>query len=64
MGRTERLVTVNEAASLLGLRERTVRAMLAEQRLPRVRVGVRAVRIPLAAIESFVAERTIPARRA
>jgi excisionase family DNA binding protein len=48
------LLTVAEATARLRLSERTVRAMLADGRLPGVRlVGLRAVRIPASAIEAL-----------
>jgi excisionase family DNA binding protein len=53
---TGELLTVSEAATALRLGERTVRAMLADGRLPRVRlIGVRAVRIPAAAVKAMIA---------
>ncbi len=55
------LLTVKEAAHALGLKVATIRAWLAQRRLPRVSCG-RAVRIPSQAIEQFIERNTIPAR--
>ena len=50
----EQLLTVTEAAERLALRPATVRKMLYERRLPRVRVGRRAVRIRESDIEALI----------
>ncbi len=55
------LLTVKEAANALGLKVATIRAWLAQRRLPRVSCG-RAVRIPSQSIEQFIERNTIPAR--
>lgn len=55
------LLTVKQAAELLGLKEATIRAWLYRRRLPYVRCG-RAVRVPADAIAQFIQEHTIPAR--
>lgn len=57
-----KLVSVRETATILGLKEATIRAWLLARKLPRVNCG-RAVRIPVDAIEQFISENTIPARR-
>jgi len=57
----KRLLSVKETAEALGMRESTIRAWLAQRRLPRVRCG-RSVRVPLDEIEKFIAEHTVPAR--
>lgn len=57
-----RLINVREAAEMLGVKVSTVRAWLSQRRLPAVHVG-RAVRIPLDALEQFIREHTIPARK-
>jgi excisionase family DNA binding protein len=62
MNSREKLLTVAEAAERLALKESTIRAWLLARRLVKVRVGRRAVRIPLDAVERLVAEGTIPAR--
>jgi excisionase family DNA binding protein len=56
-----RLISVQEAAAMLGLQPATIRAWLTQRKLPRVNCG-RAVRIPAEAVEKFIAENTIPAR--
>jgi excisionase family DNA binding protein len=56
------LLRVEEAAEYLNLKPSTVRAWLLRRKLPCVRVGVRAVRIPLEALEKLVSSNTIPAR--
>jgi excisionase family DNA binding protein len=58
----DRLVPVTEAARLLGVKERTLRAWLSFRRLPHVKLGRRAVRIPLSALQAFIKLRTIRAR--
>lgn len=50
----ERMLTAPEAAELLGTTERFVRRIIAERRIAFVRVG-RHVRIPVGALEDFVA---------
>jgi excisionase family DNA binding protein len=50
----ERLLTVGEAASLLGTSERFPRRLIAERRIRFVRVG-RHVRIPESALDEFIA---------
>ena len=56
-----RLLNVEQAAELLGLKASTIRAWLLRRKLPRVSCG-RAVRIPSEAIEKFIRENTIEAR--
>jgi excisionase family DNA binding protein len=55
-----KLLTVAEAAEELNLKISTVRAWLAQRKLPRVNCG-RAVRIPADAIAQFIERNTIPA---
>jgi len=55
------LLTVKQAAELLGLKVATVRAWLLRRKLPRVNCG-RAVRIPAEAIAQFIERNTIPAK--
>jgi len=55
------LLTVKQAAEVLGLKVATIRAWLLRRKLPRVNCG-RAVRIPAEAIQKFIDENTIPAR--
>ncbi len=59
---TTRLLRVEEAAEFLNVKASTIRAWLLRRKLPRVRVGERAVRIPLEALEKLITENTIPAR--
>lgn len=46
----DKMVRCSEAASMLGLKESTVRRMLLRGDLPRIKVSRRAVRIPLEAV--------------
>jgi excisionase family DNA binding protein len=58
----QRLLSVKETAERLGLKPATIRAwLLRRKNLPFVRCG-RAVRVPIEAVEKFIAENTIPAR--
>lgn len=56
------LLTVTEAAQRLAVKESTIRAWLLARRLCKVRVGRRAVRVPLSEVERVIAEGTVPAR--
>ena len=56
------LLTVDQAAELLGLKASTIRAWLSRRKLPRVNCG-RAVRIPAESILEFIEQNTIPARK-
>jgi excisionase family DNA binding protein len=55
------LLTVAEAAERLAVKPSTIRAWLAQRRLPCVHCG-RAIRVPLEAVEQFISGHTIPAR--
>jgi excisionase family DNA binding protein len=55
------LLTVAEAGEALGLKPSTIRAWLAQRKLPRVSCG-RAVRVPSQAVPEFIERNTIPAR--
>lgn len=55
------MLTVREAALLLGIKECTVRLWLAQRRLSFVRCG-RAVRIPKREVQDFIERNTIPAK--
>jgi excisionase family DNA binding protein len=57
-----RLLRVEEAAEFLNVKPSTIRAWLLRRKLPCVRVGQRAVRIPIAALEKIIVENTIPAK--
>ena len=61
MTTTAKLLTVAQAADMLGLQVSTVRMWLSLRRLPRVNCG-RAVRIPASAVAEFIERNTIPAR--
>ena len=56
------LMTVRDAARRLALKEATVRAWMAARRIGYIRVGRRAVRIPLSEVERLLNEGTVPAR--
>lgn len=56
------LLRVEEAAEFLNLKPSTVRAWLLKRKLPSVRIGERAVRIPRAALEKLIADGAVPAR--
>jgi excisionase family DNA binding protein len=55
------LLTVRQAAELLGRKVAMIRAWLLRRKLPRVNCG-RAVRIPADAIAQFIERNTIPAK--
>lgn len=58
----KKLLSINEASEMLGLRPSTLRAWLARRKnLPFVRCG-RCIRIPYDAVERFIAENTTPIR--
>ena len=58
----QQLLRVSEAADLLAVKESTIRAWLLKRRISCVRVGGRAVRIPVSEVRRLIAEGTIPAR--
>lgn len=51
-----KLLRVIEVAERLGLRETTVRSWLADGRLPRVKIGSKAIRVPQEAVERIIRE--------
>lgn len=55
-----RLLTVKEAAEILGMKVSTIRAWLYQRRLPVVRCG-RSIRIPGQAVAEFIELHTTPA---
>lgn len=59
---SKQLLRVSEVAELLAVKESTIRAWLLARRIACVRVGGRAVRIPLSEVERMVATGTVPAR--
>ena len=50
----ERLLTVQQAAEQLGLREATIRKLIFQRRIDTVRPSVRAVRVPESAIKKIL----------
>ncbi|HYH00953.1 MAG TPA: helix-turn-helix domain-containing protein [Terriglobales bacterium] len=57
------MLTVHEAADMLGIKPATVRAwILRRQKLAVVKVG-RAVRIPASSVQKFIDDNTIPPQR-
>ena len=50
----EKLLTVQQAAERLGLREATVRKLIFQRRIDTVRPSVRAVRVPESAIKKIL----------
>ena len=54
----DKLLTVDQAAELLGTTDRFPRRLIAERRIRFVRIG-RHVRIPLSAIEAYVEAQTV-----
>jgi excisionase family DNA binding protein len=56
------LISVPEAARLLGVKECTIRAWLLRRLVSKVRVGRRTVRIPRSEIERLIIEGFTPAR--
>ena len=57
------MLTTEEAAHELGVKESTVRAWIARRRLGFVKLG-RCVRIPRSELERIVRQGTVPAREA
>lgn len=57
----EKLLTVQQAAEQLGLREATIRKLIFQRRIDTVRPSVRAVRVPQSAIEKILAAGFRPA---
>ena len=52
-----RLISLNEAANLTGLSERTLRRYVSEGRLPGYRVGPRALRVRATDLDRLVSHR-------
>jgi excisionase family DNA binding protein len=59
----DRLLRLDEAAALLGLRVATLRAWRLTGRIPVVRVGTRAIRVPLSAVRRIAEQGLIPGRK-
>jgi excisionase family DNA binding protein len=58
----QELLTTAEVATRLTMKESTIRAWLLARRLSHVRIGRRAVRIPVREVERIIEEGTIAAR--
>lgn len=58
----DKLLRITEVAERLGLCVSTVRAWASQGRIAKVRVGRRAIRIPLSEVNRLVAEGTIPVK--
>jgi len=58
----ERLLTVFQAAELLGLQPSTLRAWTFQKRIPIVRVGRRSIRIPLSVVRRIVDDGRVPSK--
>lgn len=56
------LLRVEEAAEFLNVKPSTIRAWLLRRKLPCVKIGNRAVRIPQASLEKLINDNTIPSR--
>lgn len=59
---TDKLLRVGEVADRLGLRVSTIRSWILHRRIAKVRVGRRAVRIPLSEVNRLIADGTTPAQ--
>ena len=59
-----RLLTVDEAASRLGLKPASLRMWIWTRSIEFVRVGRRAIRLREDVIENLIAQGTVPARNA
>jgi excisionase family DNA binding protein len=57
----ERLLTVQQAAEQLGLREATIRKLIFQRRIDTVRPSVRAVRVPESAVRRILEQGYRPA---
>jgi len=60
MVQVEKLLTIEQAAELLGMRPVTIRMWAASRRIARVKLG-RSVRIPESEIERLIEHSLIPA---
>lgn len=56
------LLTTAQVAERLAMKESTIRAWLLARRLSHVRVGRRAVRVPLTEVNRIIAEGSVPSR--
>lgn len=55
------LLTVDEAAAALTLKPKTIRVWIASRRISYVRLGERAIRIPVSEINRLLEEGLVPA---
>jgi excisionase family DNA binding protein len=60
--RNTKLVSVREAAERLAVRPGTLRLWIRLRRVPCVRVGERALRIPASAVEELIERGFVPAK--
>ncbi|HKF05416.1 MAG TPA: helix-turn-helix domain-containing protein [Candidatus Sulfotelmatobacter sp.] len=60
---TSDLLTVPEAAEVLGVKPVTVRAWVLQRRIPYVKLS-KCVRLRRADLEQYIADRIVPARKA
>jgi excisionase family DNA binding protein len=58
---SERLLRVSEGARELALKESTLRAWILTRRIRVVRIGRRAIRIPMSEVVRLIEEGTVPA---
>lgn len=54
MGSSSRLLTVKEVATRLGLKESTIRKYILRRQIAYVKLGVRAIRIPIEELERLL----------
>lgn len=54
------MLTVAEAARILGIKESTIRSWILKRRIGYVKLGRRLVRIPQKEVDRLIAEGTIP----
>lgn len=59
MKANDELLTVREAASILGTKERFPRRLIAERRIRYVKLGGHHVRIPRSALAAFISAGTV-----
>jgi excisionase family DNA binding protein len=59
---TRGMLSVREAAEILGLRESTVRAWLLRRKIACVKLSARCVRIPREEVDRLIRDNLIPAR--
>jgi len=58
----EKLLRVSDGARELALKESTLRAWILSRRIRVVRIGRRAIRIPMSEVVRLIEEGTVPAR--